>query len=78
MADPAEAERATGYVVGGISPLGIAARPPGRSWTRHALEHETVFVSAGRRGLQVELRSGDWCVSANARWARVARDGEPA
>ena len=54
MADPAEAERATGYVVGGISPLG-SRRPLPVVVDAAALDHETVFVSAGRRGLQVEL-----------------------
>jgi Cys-tRNA(Pro)/Cys-tRNA(Cys) deacylase len=54
MADPGVAERTTGYVLGGISPLG------GRKRLRlfadeSVLSHETVFVSAGRRGLQLEL-----------------------
>jgi Cys-tRNA(Pro)/Cys-tRNA(Cys) deacylase len=54
MADTARAERVTGYVAGGISPLGqrrrLATYVDGS-----ALEHETVFVSAGRRGLEIEL-----------------------
>jgi Cys-tRNA(Pro)/Cys-tRNA(Cys) deacylase len=54
MADRAEAERATGYVAGGISPLGQRRRLP-TTVDEGALEHETILVSAGRRGLQLEL-----------------------
>jgi Cys-tRNA(Pro)/Cys-tRNA(Cys) deacylase len=54
MADPAAAERSTGYVLGGISPLG--QRKPLRTVVdESALEFETVFCSGGRRGLEVEL-----------------------
>jgi Cys-tRNA(Pro)/Cys-tRNA(Cys) deacylase len=54
MAERAAAERATGYVAGGISPLGQRRRLP-TTLDESALEHETILVSAGRRGLQVEL-----------------------
>ncbi|MGA8847800.1 MAG: Cys-tRNA(Pro) deacylase [Nocardioides sp.] len=58
MAEPAAAERATGYVVGGISPIGQK-----RSHTTvvdsTALEHPTVLVSGGRRGLDLELAAAD-------------------
>lgn len=54
MADPRAAERATGYVVGGISPLGQRKAHP-TVVDESALEHDTVFVSAGRRGMEVEL-----------------------
>jgi len=77
MADPAEAERATGYVVGGISPLGTRRVLP-VIVDEHAGEHATVLVSAGRRGLQVELAGADLVRLGNARWACIARDGEPA
>ena len=54
LADRAQAERATGYVAGGISPLG-QRRPLPTTVDESALEHETILVSAGRRGLQLEL-----------------------
>lgn len=54
LADPADAERATGYVIGGISPLGQRRRLQ-TVIDEEALEYETIFVSAGRRGLELEL-----------------------
>src|SRR4051794_5255938 len=58
MADTAKAERTTGYVAGGISPLGQRRALP-TLVDDSALEHESVFVSAGRRGLEIELRPQD-------------------
>ena len=54
MADVAAAERATGYVAGGISPLGHRKRLP-VVVDSSATTHETIFCSAGRRGLEIEL-----------------------
>lgn len=58
MADPADAERLTGYVAGGISPLGQRRRHL-TFIDDSATDHTTIFVSAGRRGLQVELGPAD-------------------
>ena len=72
MAEPAVAERATGYVVGGISPLGQRNRLP-------TVVHETaelwssVVVSAGRRGLSVELAPDDLVRLTGAVVADVSR-----
>jgi len=58
MAEPADAERATGYVVGGISPLGHRRRLP--VFLDASMQgRPAVMVSAGRRGLQLELAPAD-------------------
>ncbi|HYJ74701.1 MAG TPA: Cys-tRNA(Pro) deacylase [Kineosporiaceae bacterium] len=72
MAEPADAERATGYVVGGISPLG-QRRPLPTVVDASALEWATVLVSAGRRGLDVELAPADLVRLTSAVTAPVAR-----
>ncbi|HEY4420569.1 MAG TPA: Cys-tRNA(Pro) deacylase [Pseudonocardia sp.] len=71
MADVALAERATGYVAGGISPLGQRKRLP--TVLDSSAEHlETLFCSAGRRGLEVELAPGDLARLTGARFAPIA------
>jgi Cys-tRNA(Pro)/Cys-tRNA(Cys) deacylase len=77
MADPAEAERATGYVIGGISPLGSRRRLP-VIVDRSAFDHDTFFVSAGRRGLQLEMAANDLVRLCHATSAQIARDADPA
>ncbi|WP_425834967.1 Cys-tRNA(Pro) deacylase [Streptomyces fractus] len=72
MADPALAERTTGYVRGGISPLG--QRKKLRTvLDSSAQKHATVCVSAGRRGLEVELAPGDLAALTDAVLAPVGR-----
>ncbi len=73
MAAPAEAERATGYVVGGISPLGQKRRLTAVVDTS-VLEHERVHVSAGRRGLEIALAPADLVRLVGATVAAIARD----
>jgi Cys-tRNA(Pro)/Cys-tRNA(Cys) deacylase len=72
MAEPAAAERASGYVTGGISPLGLRKRLP-VVVDSSALEYETVFCSAGQRGLEIELAPSDLAAAAGAQLAAIAR-----
>ena len=73
MADPAAAERATGYVVGGISPLG-QKRPHPTFVDSSALEHDTVYVSGGKRGLDLALAPQDLIDLLDAGTAHLRRD----
>src|SRR6202034_4671841 len=70
MADVAAAERATGYVAGGISPVGQRRRLP-VVIDATALDFATVFCSGGRRGLEIELAPGDLVRAANATVASI-------
>ena len=72
MAEPADAERATGYVVGGISPLGQRKALP-TVVDDSALQFGTVMVSAGKRGLQVELAPADLIRLTRATTAPIGR-----
>jgi Cys-tRNA(Pro)/Cys-tRNA(Cys) deacylase len=72
MADVTAAERATGYVAGGISPLGQRKRLP-VVLDASALDHATMFCSAGRRGLEIELAPGDLVRAASATVAGIGR-----
>ena len=73
LADPATAERATGYVTGGISPLGLKKRLPVVVDTS-VHDFSTVFCSAGRRGLQIELAPADLVQVAGAETARITAE----
>ena len=74
MADQAAAERATGYVAGGISPIGQKRRHR-TVVDGSALDHATVFVSAGRRGLELEISPADLVRITEAIVDRVGRAG---
>lgn len=71
MADPAAAQRRTGYVLGGISPIGQRQASP-TVVDESALLFQTIFVSGGRRGFDVELSPGDLIRLSNATTARIA------
>ena len=58
MMKPADAERATGYKVGGISPFG-QMKPARAAIEEQAIAHERVFLNGGQRGLQVRLNPRD-------------------
>jgi Cys-tRNA(Pro)/Cys-tRNA(Cys) deacylase len=74
VAPAGEAEKATGYVLGGISPLGTR-RPLPVVVDASAAGYPTIHVSAGRRGLEIELAASDLVALAGGSFAPVARRG---
>lgn len=74
MANPADAERATGYVVGGISPLGQKKRLP-TVLDSSAEQYPTICMSAGRRGLEIEMAAADLLKLTGAVLAPIGRQG---
>ena len=72
MADMTKAERTTGYVAGGISPIGQKKRLP-TVLDESAELHETIYVSAGRRGLEIELASADLLKLTGGKMASVQK-----
>jgi Cys-tRNA(Pro)/Cys-tRNA(Cys) deacylase len=68
MLPPAEAERLTGYHVGGISPLGQKKRAASFI-ERASLSHPTILVNGGRRGLQIEIAPSDLVTALSAKAA---------
>ena len=74
ISDPVAAERATGFVLGGISPLGTR-RPLPTLLDDSAAGHATIHVSAGRRGLEIELSPADLLQLTSSTLAPIARRG---
>jgi Cys-tRNA(Pro)/Cys-tRNA(Cys) deacylase len=72
MADPNRAEKASGYVTGGITALGLR-KPLPVIVDESALSHSTVFCSAGQRGMEIELAPADLVTAAGARTAPIAK-----
>ena len=72
MAQVAAAERATGYVAGGISPVGQRKRLP-VVVDESAMRFATVFCSAGRRGLEIEIAPADLVRATDAKVASIGR-----
>jgi len=73
LADEASAHRASGYLLGGTSPLGMRKRLPTHV-DASALDHETILRNGGRRGLQLEIAPDDLVRLTDAHVQRIASD----
>ncbi|MGB1238959.1 MAG: Cys-tRNA(Pro) deacylase [Pseudomonadales bacterium] len=72
MADAGIVQKVTGYVVGGISPLGQRKKLP-TVIDNSAQDHESIYISAGKRGLELELRPQDLAQALAAHFADIAK-----
>ncbi|ROS00103.1 Cys-tRNA(Pro)/Cys-tRNA(Cys) deacylase [Sinobacterium caligoides] len=70
MADPQEVERSSGYVLGGVSPIGQKKALP-TVLDDSAQACETIFVSGGRRGLEIELQANDLLPLVRGKFAAI-------
>jgi len=73
MAEAAVVERTTGYVLGGVSPLGQKRRLR-TIVDSSAREHQTIFVSGGRRGLEIELCPKDLCELTGGEFGEIREE----